>query len=94
MENCCKRFPVVGKMILSNLDNQSLVQSKKASRAISNSLENERFYYIRVIQNYEKFNEFEESWKEVFHKTPVDVLKQLAVTIQKYSHDQNSTNGS
>ena len=105
MENCCKRFPAVGKMILENLDNLSLIQSKKASRGISSFLENERFFVLRLIQKYckdfKKFEEdkvsklepimtlkvtegFGESWNEVINKTPIDILKQLAVAIHKF----------
>ena len=90
MDNCCKRFPDVGKMILNNLNDQSLARSKKASRGIAVFLENERFYFVRIIRKYdEQFEGFEESWNEVINKTPTDVLKQLAVAIQEFFKDNS-----
>ena len=85
MDNCCKRFPDVGKMILNNLNDQSLARSKKASRGIAVFLENERFYFVRIIRKYdEQFEGFEESWNEVINKTPIDFLKQLAVAVEDF----------
>ena len=84
LECLCIRFPLVGERILNNLDGQSLANIKKASPDLAKYLENERFYWIRIIKKYTKnFKEFEESWKEVINKTPVDVLKQLGIAVQK-----------
>ena len=40
-----KRFPLVNKMVLKNLDNQSLARSKEASWELAIFLENKRFYW-------------------------------------------------
>ena len=52
MEQIFKRFPVVGVLILDKLDNQTLNRSKEASKDIAGFLENEKFYWIRIIQRY------------------------------------------
>ena len=85
MEIFYKRFPAVGKLILEHLDDQSLVRSKEAYREIANFLRNERFYWIRSLNDSKgNFEGFEESWNEVINKTPIDILKQLAVAIHKF----------
>ena len=85
MDNYCKRFPNASKLTFKNLDNQSLVRSKNAGRRISSFLENETFHFKRIIKSYNgKFEGFEESWREVIKKTPIDVLKQLSIAVQKY----------
>ena len=84
MENCCKRFPHVGKMILNNLDDQSLVRSKEASRGTNNLLKNERFYFIRTIGRYNRrFEGYKESWNEVIKKTPINILEEIAYAVEK-----------
>ena len=68
-----------------NLDDQSLTRSKEASRGIAESLEDERFYWIRIIKKYTgNFEGFEESWKEVIHRTPLDIVKQLALAVEEF----------
>ena len=91
MENCCKRFPDVGKIILNNLNDQSLARSKIANGGIANFLENERFYFVRIIRKYNKqFEGFEESWNEVINKTPTDVLKTLAFVVEEFFKENSS----
>ena len=85
LEIICKRFPFVVEKVLSNLNNQSLMRSKKASREINKSLENQRFYWIRIIKMFAKiFEEFQESWKEVMNKIPLNFLKDLAIAVAQY----------
>ena len=84
MENIL-RFSEVGQKILKNLDAKSLVQSKEASRGIDGFLENEKFYFISIIKNYNGYFEgFEKSWVEVIHRTPIQIIKQLAIAVQKH----------
>ena len=80
MEILSKRFPLAGELVLSNLDDQSLTTIKESSRDINEFLGNGRFFWIRIIRKYIKnFEGFEESWKEVINKTPVDIVKQLSL---------------
>ena len=85
MDTVWERFQLVSETILNNLDDQSLRNSKEASREISEFLDNGRFFWIRIIEKYkDDFNGFEKSWKEVINKTPTDVLKQLAKSVEKF----------
>ena len=85
MEVIFRRFPLASGKILKNLDDQSLTRSKIASRGITNLLENEKIFWIRIIKKYKgNFKGFEESWQQVVDKIPVDLVKQLARAVQEY----------
>ena len=85
MEDLGRRFPLISQIILNNVDDKSLTKFRKASRENSNFLENERFYWIRRIKRYfSNFEEFQESWKKVIKKTPVDFLKDLAIDVHSF----------
>ena len=94
MENlviCCRRFPFVGKKILNNLENQSLARSKEINRRLNKFLENERFYWIRILMKYKRnFEEFEESWNHVIENAPIAILKQLALAVQEQKVRSNA----
>ena len=86
--NIFKRFRVAGAMILNNLDDQSLIRSKEASKEIAGFLENEKFYWIRIImKNKDKFQGYEESWKEVINKIPVNRIKELGISVLEHVED-------
>ena len=85
MENLCIRFPVASEMVLKNLDDPSLKRGKLAGRGMAEFLENEKFYWIRIIKKYIAYFEgHEESWREVVNKTPLDIIKQLAIAVQQF----------
>ena len=84
MEIICKRFPTASDLILKYLDDKSLVKSKEASRDVAKYLDNERFYWIRILKkNNCQFRSFEESWNQVIIKTPLDIIKQLTLAVKK-----------
>ena len=91
MEDLCERFPSISKMLFENLDDQSLVKVKESSLKINNHLQNERFYWVRIIkkhfeqfEEFELFEEFADAWKKVIDKTPVETVRKLAITVEDY----------
>ena len=79
MENICQRFPHISKSIFDNMGDLSLVNCKEASRELSNHLDMERFFWIRIIRKYSRnFEEFKESWKTITYKTPKVIVEKLA----------------
>ena len=85
MGTLCRRFPLASQMVFNHLDDQSLAQSKEASKKMAEFLDNERFYWIRIIKKYRgHFEGHEESWKEVVNKIPFDIVRQLAVAVQQF----------
>ena len=94
MEEVCERFPVLNKEILNQLDNQSLVNFKETSRPIFKVMDQERRFWIRIIgKNNEYLESFSELWKKMIHKTPVEVIKDLALAVSLYfkKHLQKNT---
>ena len=90
LEICCKRFPFVGKTILNNLEDQSLARITETNGGINNFLENERFYWIRILKKYSgNFKGFEESWNHVIENAPIAILQQLALAVQEYKVSSN-----
>ena len=85
MEGLCKKFPLLGKLVFENLDDESLVKFKESSREINNHLQNERYYWIRIIKKHgQYFEKFADSWKKIINKTPVETVKELALTVEGY----------
>ena len=78
-------MPSVIELVLDNLDDKNLVNCREASREMSEFLPKERFYWIRIIKHYSaKFGSFEKSWKQVINKTPIAIIKELAVEVQNF----------
>ena len=85
MEDLCQRFPMICRIITNNLDTQSLINFKVSNRNISKSLDEERFYWIRIIKKYDQnFAIYSEQWKTVIEKTPVKTVKKLADAVQGF----------
>ena len=85
MEMICQRFPLVAKKILNDVDDKSLVNFKVASKLNVNFLEEERFYWVRVIKRYNcLYEELRDVWKVVMRQTPVGIIKDLAIAIHGF----------
>ena len=86
MEDLCLRFPGVCDMVLSNLDNPSLMRCKISSRQLCHYLDNERFIFKRIIKKYASGQSgFSQCWKKVIYRAPIDILKQLAKAVIQFS---------
>ena len=80
-ENCLqvgdlfKRFPHIGESICNKLDNQSLINCKEASQELSEHLEKERFFWIRILTNYSKhYDTFLDFWKMAVNRTSIEIV--------------------
>ena len=91
MEIIFKRFPLIRQRVFRYLDNQSLTRIIEAKRGFAEFLKIERFFWIRIIKKYDRnFEGVEDSWKEVLHRTPIDVIKQLALAVEKFFNSYSS----
>ena len=62
---------------------------KEANRKVSNHIDEERYYYIRIIHKlFEQHNgcagELSESWIKVIEKTPIEIIRQLAMVTTNF----------
>ena len=72
-------------MVFKDLDDQSLINSREANREMKQCLNNERFYWIRIINKFSKnFEGHKESWKDVINKASIQITKKLAIATQEY----------
>ena len=91
MEDLCQRIPCVAVMIFENLNNQSLIKSKVASKELSQFMLNERFYWLRIVmKNNKNFMEYHALWKKLLEKTPVDIIQQVADAVQTFFTERTS----
>ena len=87
IEEVCQRLPFVAQKILNNVDDKTLINFKEAGRKNDLFLRNERFYWIRVIKrNNYLIGELQEVWNKVVRKTPVEMIKELAVSVHQFPH--------
>ena len=89
MEDVSEKHPILIKTMIRNVDNKSLDTLKKVSRELSGFLEEERFYWLRVIQSYYKTNIYHRKykfWKKLVDKTPSEMIKKLALALHQFIH--------
>ena len=85
MESFYKRFPHIGEEIFSSLDDQTLSNCKEASEEMQEILENQRFIWIKKLRIFNgHFEKFKKSWIEAINKTPVERVRKLTFSVQKF----------
>ena len=88
IEELCKRFPLLSKMVFEDLDDECLARVQESSKEINSHLQNQRFYWIRILKKHNRyFEEFADPWKKVIEKTPVEIVKELAMTVKDHFND-------
>ena len=84
MENLCKRFPHLAAQVFDQVDDQSLNNCKEINRRVLEHLDNERFFWIRIIKKYQaRLKDFPKFWKPVIFKIPVEKVKQIAIAVSE-----------
>ena len=93
MENVCRRFPHLANRIFDQVDDQSLNTCKEINREVLEHLNNEKFFWIRIIKKYQvptrllfrgRLKNFQEVWKPVIEKAPVQIVKQIAIAVSRF----------
>ena len=93
MEEFFKRFPQLSEDFVMQLDYQSLVKCKEASRQIRKFLGRGRLLYTQVILKYiKKFEEYKEDWRKVLKKSSVEFIKEVATTVLIFSEKNHKFN--
>ena len=85
MEDLCERIPLIRDLIFKNVDNQSLINCRKASKRLNQLIDEDRKNWIRIILKYKSNSKhFEESWKKIICKTPTSIIKKLSIAVHKF----------
>ena len=80
MEEIFERFPGLGKAILAHVDDKTLVLWRKVNKRWRDFNDNQKTFWIRMIEKeIGKSNTFSDDWKKVVFKTPVRMVKELAI---------------
>ena len=91
MEDLAKRLPLINHYILKNLDGKTMMNFKQSSKGIYQTLDREKYCWIKLINKYyERFEKFQDPWKKVTSKTPVRIVKKLAVAVHKFFKNKPS----
>ena len=82
------RFPHVATDIFKELDDKTLTNCRRVNRLWYDHLDDQKFYFIRMIQRYRKnMKNSYQQWKKVFKNTPVEYVKELSISIKQYLND-------
>ena len=85
MENIFGRFPVLGNAIFSQLPDQKLVESYQVSKTWQSFIKNQKLPWIRMMQKHTgNIDEHPETWGKVVRKTPVEIVKEMAISVHKF----------
>ena len=85
LEALFARFPKLGVSISSELDDLSLIKLKNTTGEMNHFQRAERYFWIRMIQKYTKhMADLPESWRTVISKTPIGIIKELALMVEFY----------
>ena len=86
LEDICLRFPLVGKQICNNLDDESLINFKEADRNNYWFLERERFFWVRRIGAYHSImGDHQEFWNRIVFRNPLDPwIREFALTVHLF----------
>ena len=81
MEEILLRFPKLGQDIFNQINDQSLVASRKVNKVWNTFLDNNRFFWIRVIKSYRRNQVgYEKEWKAILEKIPLETSREISLS--------------
>ena len=85
------KFPHVATDIFKELDNETLANCRKVSRLWCEHLDNQKMYWVRMIQNYStNMKNSYQQWKKALKNTRVEYVKDISVSTQQFVKDNTS----
>ena len=79
------RFSHLSESILGKLSNENLVKCRKINKSWKQGIDNQKITWKRIIQSKTKsYDKFQNEWKRVFGKNPLDFFKELALAAQSF----------
>ena len=76
------RFPHLAQDVFEELDNKSLANCRNLSRSCCDFIDNEKFYWVRKIQNCVRMTKFQQQWNKVLENIPTQDAKEIFVIIE------------
>ena len=76
------RFPHLVQDVFGELDNKNLANCRNLSRSCCNFIANEKFYWVRKIQNCVRMTKFQQQWNKVLENIPTQDAKEIFVIIE------------
>ena len=90
LEIMIARFPHVVTDIFKELDDETLTTCREVSRLGYDHLEDQQFFWVRMIQRYSENMKYAyPQWKKVFKNTPVEYVRELSVSTQQFFKRRN-----
>ena len=77
------RFPHLVQDVFVELDNKSLANCRKVSRAFFDFIDDEKLFWVRKIQNYVCMKKFQQHWKKVLRNVPTKDVKDIFWGVQQ-----------
>jgi ankyrin repeat protein len=91
------RHPSLSETIFDILDDKTLVKCRLMNKIWCDSIDEQRNTWIKMIQSkYSKkhLSIFQKDWRKVFHRTPIEFVKELALTVKrKFKGDSIGNHG-
>ena len=79
------RFSHLSESILSKLSNENFVKCRKMNKSWKQGIDNQKITWKRIIQSKTKnYDKFQNEWKMVCGKNPLDFSKELALAVQSF----------
>ena len=80
-----ERFPHLNQLILSELDNESLVTCKEVDKTWNKFIDSQKLLWIRMMEKHiGRLEQYPETWKKVTSKTQVKNVQELALTVDQF----------
>ena len=78
------RFPHIVQDVFKELDNKSLTNCRNVSRVCCDFIDDEKFYWVRKIQNYVSMKNFLKQWQKVLRNTPIENVNKIFVIVKQF----------
>ena len=86
MEDFFSKFPHLAGDIFNNLDDEHLVKCSEVGRSWSTFLEEEIFFWKRIIEKYLKqcvgYESMKKTWKKLMNQAGLEMIKKLGLAVK------------
>ena len=81
--NVIVRFPAIAEMIFNQLENCSIANCRKVNESWRSFIDDQKLPWIRKIQKFSgSLTGFHDQWIQIIARTPINVVKELAVNVE------------